>query len=149
MTDLPSDSSAPAPARESQPARLVWSRRLTWLALGGLVLLFTWLNLSGAEGSVMRWLVQCIPLLMFVPALRRQSYRGYSWLCFVVLLYMIPAITQVVMSLGFRNAEQPTTHWGDSAMLALSIVLFFAATMSSRWLQHWHLQTEPRNEHEQ
>lgn len=147
MTDTPSTSSPdPSP---SQPKRLIWSRRVTLLSLGGLVLLFTWLNLTRPDGSIMRWLVQCIPLLMFVPGLLQQSYRSYSWLCFVVILYLIPAITQVVMALGFRNAEQPAAHWSDGVILLLAVVLFFAATMSSRWLQYWHLQTQTRNEDEQ
>lgn len=123
--------------------------RLTWLSLGGLVALFTWLNLTQEQGSTLRWTVQCVPLLMFVPGLLRQRYRSYSWLCFVVIFYLIPAITQVVMSLGFRDAEQPATHWSDGVMLILATTLFFAATLSSRWLQQWHVQIDTRNDDEQ
>jgi uncharacterized membrane protein len=137
-----------SPDLPPKPSRLVWSQRLTWLSLGAVVLLFTWLNLSRDEGSILRWLVQCIPLLMFVPGLLRDSHRSYSWLCFVVLIYLIPAITQVVMSLGFRNAEQPPGHWSDAVVLVLVIVLFFAATLSSRWLQYWRLEAETRTEDE-
>ncbi|MEX1032373.1 MAG: DUF2069 domain-containing protein [Cellvibrionaceae bacterium] len=120
---------------------------MTWLSLGGLVALFSWLNLTQPDGSLLRWLVQCIPLLIFVPGLLRQSHRSYSWLCFVVLLYFIPATTQVVMSLGYRNAEAPIGHWSDSVMLFLVVIAFFAATFSSRWLQYWAL--EKRNYDEQ
>ncbi|MCW8194328.1 DUF2069 domain-containing protein [Proteobacteria bacterium 005FR1] len=132
-----------------KPNRLIWSERLTLGSLAGLVALFTWLNLTGEHGSIMRWLVQCLPLLMFVPGLLRENHRSYSWLCFVVLIYMVPAITQVVMSLGFRDAERPPGYWGDPLMLLLVVVLFFAATLSSRWLQYWRLEANTRIEDEQ
>jgi uncharacterized membrane protein len=152
--DSASSSDLTSPPRQS--ARLVWSRRLTWLALGGLVLLFTWLNLAQPEGSFPRWLIQCVPLLLFVPGLLRQSYRSHSWLCFVTLLYFIPASTQVVMSLGYRGAEPAPGHWSDELILLLVVILFFAATLSSRWLQYWyldltqgHLQAQTRSNNEQ
>lgn len=132
-----------------KPGRLIWGERLTLGSLVGLVLLFTWLNLTDEQGSIIRWLIQTIPLLMFVPGLLRENHRSYSWLCFVVLIYFIPAITQVVMSLGFRDAERPIGHWSDPLMLLLVVVLFFAATLSSRWLQYWRLEAETRIEDEQ
>lgn len=135
-----SDFSSSEPALE--PARLRWSRRLTWLSLGGLVLIFTWINLTEESGSPIRWIIQCVPLLIFLPGLLRESHRSYSWLCFVVLLYFIPSVTQVVMTLGYRNAEQPAGHWTDGPILLLTIILFFAAALTSRWLQQWQLQTQ-------
>lgn len=134
---------------DTQPARLIWSRRITWLSLAGLLVLFTWLNLTESNGSLVRWLVQCVPLLIFVPGLLRESHRSYSWLCFVVLLYFIPSVTQFVMSLGYRNAEQPMGHWSDPVVVLLTITLFFSAALTSRWIQFWHLQTETRNHNEQ
>lgn len=129
---------------QAKPARLQWSIRLSWLSLAGLLLLFTWRSLMADDGSWLRWLVQCLPLAIFIPGLLHNSYRTYSWLCFVVLLYLIPAITQVVMSLGFRNAEQPPSHWSDWLLLILVVILFFSAVLNSRWLQRWQLQTEMR-----
>lgn len=126
MTDIPA------------PAKLRWGHRLTTGSLVLLVLVFTWLNLTSAEGFWLRWAVQVLPLLMFLPGVLLNRYhRVYSWLCFVVILYMIPAITQVVMNLGFRGAEQPDSHWSDWLILILVLTLFFAATFTSRWLQNW------------
>lgn len=125
--------------------RLIWGERLTLMSLSGLVLLFSWLNLTGEHGSILRWLVQCVPLLIFIPGLLHDSHRSYSWLCFVALIYLIPAITQVVMILGYRNAEQPSGHWSDVLMLLLVVVLFFAATLTSRWLQYWRLNVDTRS----
>jgi uncharacterized membrane protein len=136
-------------AHPPKPIRLLWGERLTGLSLGGLVLLFTWLNLTGEQGSILRWLVQCVPLLIFIPGLLHNSHRSYSWLCFVALIYMIPAITQVVMALGYRDAEQPPDHWSDIVMLLLVVTLFFAATLTSRWLQYWRLDADTRTKDEQ
>lgn len=120
------------------PQRLQWSHRITTTSLLLLVVIFTWLNLQQDSGSWIRWAVQCLPLLMFLPGVVINRYhRVYSWLCFVVVLYMIPAITQVVMSLGFRGAETPDSHWTDWLILLLVFTLFFGATFTSRWLQRW------------
>lgn len=131
-------------SRLSQPRRLRWSVGLNWFSLVGLLALFTWSNLNEDQGSWLRWTVQCVPLLIFIPGLLRNSHRSYSWLCFVALIYMIPAITQAVMLIGYRNAERPAGGWIDVIFLLLTLLLFFAATMSSRWLQQWRLQTDTR-----
>lgn len=123
---------------DSLPARLWWSHRITAVSLLMLVLVFSWLNLREADAPWLRLAVQTLPLLMFLPGiLINRYYRVYSWLCFVLILYMIPAITQVVMNLGFRGAEQPGGHWTDWLILVLVFTLFFAATFTSRWLQRW------------
>lgn len=124
------------------PAKLQWGHRITTGSLVLLTLLFSWLNLRSDDGSWLRWAVQVLPLLMFLPGVLINRYhRVYSWLCFVVILYMIPAITQVVMNLGFRGAEQPESHWSDWFILVLVFTLFFAATLTSRWLQRWQWES--------
>jgi len=127
-----------------KPPRLQWSIRLSALSLLSLLLLFSWRNLSGEDGSWLRWLIQCLPLAMFIPGMLVAWPRTYSWLCFVVLLYLIPAMTQVVMGIGYRGAESPPGQLGDWVSLVLLLVLFFTAAFNSRWLQHWHLQSPSR-----
>lgn len=127
---------------DSIPTRLRWSHRATAASLMMLVLVFSILNLRSDDGSWLRLAVQTLPLLMFLPGILINRYhRVYSWLCFVIILYMIPAITQVVMNLGFRGAEQPGGHWTDWLILVLVFTLFFGATFTSRWLQRWQWQT--------
>ncbi|MGQ9425965.1 DUF2069 domain-containing protein [Gilvimarinus sp. F26214L] len=120
-----------------EPQALAWSQRVSWISLGALVVLFSWINVTSPTGSWLRWAVQALPLLMFVPGMLAKSHRAYSWLCFVIILYLIPAITQAVMLLGFRNAETPPGHWSDLLILLLTSVLFFSAVLSSRWLQRY------------
>lgn len=102
-----------------------------WLTLGcyaSLLLLFTLLNLLRETGNIKLWLVQCIPLLIFIPALRYETHRSYSWLCFVALMYFV-AIVPLLMSRWW---------WSDWLITLLVTVLFTASMMTSRWLQYWN-----------
>ncbi|NQV69076.1 MAG: DUF2069 domain-containing protein [Pseudohongiella sp.] len=42
--------------------------------------------------SLVIWLLQTIPLLLFALGLHRAQLRTYAWLCFVVLLYFMHAV---------------------------------------------------------
>ncbi len=91
------------------------------------VALFTAANITSPRGSLTLWLVQCLPLLMFVPGLVKHYYRTYSWLCFVLLFYFT-AFTVDAMS--------PLRDWVDYLGVGLSVVMFISAMMASRWRQH-------------
>ena len=93
-----------------------------------LLALFTVLNITEADGGFALWLVQCVPLLIFVPGLLQQRYRTYSWVCFVILLYFTWSVV---------NAMSPFVRWHDIVVVALSVIMFIAAMMASRWLQYW------------
>jgi uncharacterized membrane protein len=104
-----------------------------------LLLLFTSTNIIRPDGGFKLWLVQCLPLLLFVPGLvwtprsgyrnwRTCQWRTYSWLCFVTLLYFIWAVTDVM---------SPEASIVGLLTLILSVVLFGAAMMASRWQQRW------------
>lgn len=102
-----------------------------WLTLGcyaGLLLLFTALNIFRENGSIKLWMMQCIPLLIFIPALRNETHRGYSWLCFVALMYFA-AIIPLLMGRWW---------WSDWLITLLVSILFVASMMTSRWLQYWN-----------
>jgi uncharacterized membrane protein len=102
-----------------------------WLTLGcyaGLLLLFTLLNIMRDAGNLKLWMMQCIPLLVFIPALRNETHRSYSWLCFVALMYFV-AIVPLLMGRWW---------WSDWLITILVTVLFIASMMTSRWLQYWN-----------
>ncbi len=113
-----------------------------WITLGcyaSLLILFTLLNLVRDNGSVKFWLMQCIPLLIFLPALRNETHRTYSWLCFVALMYFA-GIVPLLMSRWW---------WSDWTITLLVTVLFIASMMTSRWLQYWnyYLSTQSLSAH--
>ncbi len=42
--------------------------------------------------SVVVWLIQVTPLLIFAPGLHRAHLRTYGWVCFVILLYFMHGV---------------------------------------------------------
>lgn len=38
------------------------------------------------------WLFRILPLLIFLPGLRKDNLRAHAWLCFVILLYFFHAV---------------------------------------------------------
>jgi|GEM_PF-1371602 len=112
-------------------------RALVHICFVGLLLLFTLINLIRANGNFKLWMLQIIPLLIFIPALLRETHRTYSWLCFVALMYFA-AIIPLLMSRWL---------WSDWVITVLVSVMFVAAMMTSRWLQYWnyYLSTKSKN----
>lgn len=103
-----------------------------------LLLLITWLNFQSPENGIALWLFKIIPLIIFIPGFIKRYYRSYSWICFAVLPYFIWIIP---LALG-RNA------WSDWAIVALIVIIFIAAMMSSRWMQQqsylqWQIANTP------
>lgn len=94
-----------------------------------LLLLFTSLNIIRPDGSIALWLVQCVPLLIFVPGLLRQRFRSYSWVCFAILPYFTWSVV---------NSMSPFIRWSDVVVVILSSVIFISAMMVSHWLQYWN-----------
>ena len=87
-----------------------------------------------SDKSVLITALLLIPFLVVMPGLVQGWYRSYSWLSLLILLYFIVAITQVM---------GPTGNWFDGVYVALTVIIFFAAAFSSRWLQQQQLQTKP------
>jgi uncharacterized membrane protein len=108
--------------------KLRWGQRLFLPAYISLLLLFTLLNVFGDGGGITLWLVQCVPLLIFIPGLLSQQYRTYSWICFVILAYFTWAVV---------NVMSPLIRWHDVVVLILTVIIFISAMMVSRWLQYW------------
>ncbi|TNE75985.1 MAG: DUF2069 domain-containing protein [Gammaproteobacteria bacterium] len=106
--------------------KLQVARRLTWSTYL-LLLLVLLLNgvLSATPASLMVFTL--VPLLIFLPGLRRERYKTISMLCFVTLMYFMVTVT---------NLFAPNASWLDAVELVLIVVLFGAAMMFSRWKQY-------------
>lgn len=127
---MKTDPEITAKQAQSIYRKLCIGRALVLASYTGLLLLFSSWNIINPQGGIKLWLVQCIPLLIFVPGLWQDRHRTYSWLCFVILLYFTWSVTNVMSPLGV---------WRDWLVLVLSVILFSAAMMTSRWLQYWQL----------
>jgi len=106
--------------------KLFWGRPIALLSYASLLLIIAYYELQ----TPVDWPVACmklIPLLVFIPGLIKQTFRTYSWLCFVCLIYFV-AIFPVAYT---RNL------WSDWLITFLVTTLFISAMMTSRWLQYW------------
>lgn len=120
-----SDADAPLLYR-----KLCYSRAVLLASYVAMLMLFTSLNIILPDGSIKLWLVQCIPLLIFIPGLYQQRYRTYSWLCFVILPYFTWSVV---------NVMSPLIRWSDAVVVVLTVLIFISAMMASRWQQYWQL----------
>jgi uncharacterized membrane protein len=103
-----------------------------------LLLLISWLNFQLPENGFGLWLFKIIPLAIFIPGFIKCYYRSYSWLCFAILFYFIWIIP---LAVG-RGA------WSDWLVASLTVAIFIAAMMTSRWLQQqsyltWQIHNTP------
>lgn len=103
-------------------------QRIFFINYGALLLLFALNNIFTADGSLTLWLVQSVPLLMFIPGLVQQRFRTYSWICFVILVYFTWSVV---------NVMGPFVTWQDGLVVVLSVTIFISAMMISRWMQYW------------
>jgi len=129
MSLAPKAPDSPDQAQSVQE-RMVWGQRIALSCYLGLLGLFTLLALIDPGVGWKLWLIQCVPLVIFAPGLKRQKYRTYNWLCFVILLYFTWSVT---------NLMSPFAHWRDAMVLILSVTLFTSAMLTSRWRQQWLL----------
>ncbi|WP_049630221.1 DUF2069 domain-containing protein [Cellvibrio sp. pealriver] len=108
--------------------KLRTGKAITLVSFGGLLVIFTLLNLTSEKSNFVFWLFQMFPLLIFIPLLRKPTHRTYSWLCFVSLMYFVGIIPLLMGS------------WSISYWLITLLVcsLFIGAMMTSRWLQYWN-----------
>jgi uncharacterized membrane protein len=119
----------------TQPTKLRISCCLSLLGIIGV----SALSFTG-DNSWLSTLLQCLPFIIVAPGLVLGWYRSYSWLSLLILLYFIIAVTHVMA---------PDGDWLDALLTALTVVVFFSATFSSRWLQqrlHQHSDGTPSSE---
>ncbi len=110
--------------------KLKYGNRVT-LALIALMLSFfaitKWFSENASLSSaIIIWFIQSIPFLLILPGIFKHYYRSYSWLCFLLLFYFVFAIERCFLS---------TASVKEYVFVTLTIVLFIAAMMTSRWQQ--------------
>lgn len=78
------------------PLNLRIYRRIVLASFIGLLALFfvnsLLLTIRPGLTSLIIWLIQTTPLLIFIPGLARNHLRAYAWLSFVCLMYFIHAV---------------------------------------------------------
>lgn len=96
MSTNASPSSSSATGMAPQPALLKLARRIVLGSCYGLVLYFLATSLRAVNGlslgALVIWLIQIIPLAIFLPSLHGDRLRSYAWVSFVVLLYFIHGV---------------------------------------------------------
>lgn len=103
------------------------TRNLTLILYGLLLASFClWQILLPGGPKYFLWLVQMVPLLIFLRGLLRDNPRVYIGLCFVLLLYFIKAV---------EGLFSPARDWLDYALLVFTVTLFIVSMLASRDLQ--------------
>lgn len=111
---------------EGYRKKLAWGKPIALFSYMGLVGLISVLSL---QTPVVDWpmlFLKLVPLLIFIPGLIQQTFRTYSWLCFVCLVYFV-----VVMTNAYARSQ-----WSDWLMTFLVTSLFISSMMTSRWMQY-------------
>lgn len=81
------------------PASVNIARQATLISYFGLLGLFTGKAIVNvmtgmpATVAIFLWLVGVLPLSIFIPGLRRNNLRTYAWMCFMILMYFLHAVT--------------------------------------------------------
>lgn len=78
--------------------------------------------------SVTVWLIQVVPLLLFLPGMLKKNWRTFIWLCFLLLLYFLVAVL---------NIFSPSVLVIDYLETALICCLFICAMLFCRWHQRY------------
>lgn len=90
------------------------------------VMLFIVLSVPPLLGSsVGLWLMQCLPLALLIPGIRRRDRRALQWLCFLLLFCFTVGILQLF------SPVLPARLLGAVTTLSC-IVLFTAAIVRMR-----------------
>lgn len=114
--------------------KLSWSRPLAIISYLMLVAMMVYTEWK----TPVDWAVvglKLIPLLIFIPGLIKQTFRTYSWICFVCLIYFV-AIFPVAYTRSL---------WSDWLITVLVTILFISSMMTSRWLQYWRYFLQQQN----
>lgn len=99
------------------------SRLITWASLVALLLLQV-LDSALQQPPLLIWIMRVLPLLIFVPGMRRDNLRSFIWVCFVCLLYFITLVE--------RLFADPADLVSIVAMVSV-VSLFVASMLYVRW----------------
>ncbi|WP_164880811.1 DUF2069 domain-containing protein [Aestuariirhabdus litorea] len=110
-------------ARKAHRAHV--TSRLLYLALLVSISLWTFIiDPPKVDHLLSVWLVQAVPLLLFLPAVLSGAPKAHAWLCFVVLFYFTAGVLHT-----FAN-PYGAFGWLESI---LSTLLFCSSMMYVRW----------------
>jgi uncharacterized membrane protein len=104
-------------------SRVQLSRIITWASLMALLLL-QMLDSALQQPPPLIWVMRVLPLVIFVPGMRRDNLRSYIWVCFVCLLYFITLVE--------RLFADPADLVSIMAMVSVA-TLFVASMLYVRW----------------
>lgn len=104
-----------------------YTGRLMWGSYGVLLVAFT-LNTvvmpsCDRQPNVVVWLLHCLPVLAFLPALLKGHLRASAWFCFILLFYFLLAMPVAMACVN------PITTLEVFAI----VVLFVSTMMYIRW----------------
>lgn len=116
------------PTSNAMPKNLKFSHRLTLYSVLSLMFLYTIINLTAETINWTVLLVPLVTLVVFIPGIYAKTPRSFDWLCFVILLHF---------TVGVTSSMSPQAAWHDYLQTLLSVVIFIAAMMTSRWLKAW------------
>jgi uncharacterized membrane protein len=108
------------PVKFTQVSSAAWLTWLSWSAL----LLQQAADAWAHQAPWFIWVLKVMPLLLFLPGMRKDNLRSYIWLCFVCLGYF--------MILVQRIFAQPGSLLVISGLAAV-VILFIAAMLYVRW----------------
>ena len=112
---------------QALPSTVQHLRLCVLLCLYGLIVLFLVTSVRMTTQisitTFVLWLLQIIPLLIFLPALHRTQTRAYAWLSFVVLIYFVH---------GVLTAFTEQRFWFGLIESLLCTVLFTALVLFIR-----------------
>ncbi|MFT3930321.1 MAG: DUF2069 domain-containing protein [Spongiibacteraceae bacterium] len=74
--------------------------------------------------SFVLWAAASLPLLIFLPGMKRQLINSFAWLSFVSLLYFLYGVLVVFT---------PSPRWVDVLHLVFAVALFLASMLSVRY----------------
>lgn len=121
MTEHPSDY--------GRKARL--SARVMWYGYAALLLALT-LNTvvvpsCGRAPNPVIWMIFCIPLLAFLPAMVKHNVRACAWLCFILLFYFLLSV----------NVAMTCVNPFTALEVCVIVVLFVSTMLYIRWYSRY------------
>ena len=82
-----------------------------------------------AAATLVIWLVQIIPLAIFLPGLHQRRLRSFAWVSFVILLYFMH---------GVLVAFDPGRRWFGLIEVSLCTVAFVALIIYIRQYRQYY-----------
>ncbi|WP_426416527.1 DUF2069 domain-containing protein [Aestuariirhabdus sp. LZHN29] len=115
---------SPDPLQRNADGALLMSRVL-YFAILTIITLWTFIiDPPKVDHLLSVWLVQAVPLILFLPAVLSGAPKAQAWLCFVVLFYFTAGV------LNTFAAPTEAFGWLESILSAL---LFCSSMMYVRW----------------